>query len=89
MNRRLNLLGQYRVSGTGIVRQDYYQQINQLRRSWAKAPANGLSEAHAVGVYSRVAVFRDESGQKGHSQVLLTLRTENTQALPARRVRSV
>ncbi|VGC18781.1 Uncharacterised protein [Klebsiella pneumoniae] len=48
-----------------------------------KAPANGLSEAHAVGVYSRVAVFQDESGQKGHSQVLLTLRTENTQALPA------
>ena len=64
-------------------RQDYYLQINQLRGVMGKAPANGLSEAHAVGVYSRVAVFQDESGQKGHSQVLLTLRTENTQALPA------
>ncbi|MDG0290365.1 hypothetical protein [Klebsiella pneumoniae] len=47
------------------------------------APADGLSEAHAVGLYSRVAVFQDESGQQGLSQVLLTLRTENTRALPA------
>lgn len=64
-------------------RQDYYQQINQLRGVMGKAPANGLSEAHAKGVYSLVSVFQDESGQKGHSHVLLTLRTENTQALPA------
>lgn len=72
-----------RFWGAWYRRQDYYQQINQLRGVMGKAPANGLSEAHAVGVYSRVAVFQDESGQKGHSQVLLTLRTENTQALPA------
>lgn len=70
-----------RFWGARYRRQDYYQQINQLRGVMGKAPANGLSEAHAVGVYSRVAVFQDESGQKGHSQVLLTLRTENTQAL--------
>ncbi|MGQ8334485.1 hypothetical protein ACUTFC_27105 [Klebsiella pneumoniae] len=72
-----------RFWGAWYRRQDYYQQINQLRGVMGKAPANGLSEAHAVGVYSRVAVFQDESGQKGLSQVLLTLRTENTQALPA------
>lgn len=72
-----------RFWGAWYRRQDYYQQINQLRGVMGKSPANGLSEAHAVGVYSRVAVFQDESGQKGHSQVLLTLRTENTQALPA------
>ena len=72
-----------RFWGAWYRRQDYYQQINQLRGVMGKAPANGLSEAHAVGVYSRVAVFQDESVQKGHSQVLLTLRTENTQALPA------
>lgn len=46
-------------------------------------PVDGLSEAHAVGLYSRVSVFQDESGQKGLRQVLLTLRTENTRALPA------
>ncbi|EAX3649812.1 hypothetical protein AYJ72_19055 [Salmonella enterica] len=45
--------------------------------------ADELSEAHAVGLYSRVAVFQDESGQQGLSQVLLTLCTENTRALPA------
>lgn len=45
-------------------------------------PADGLSEAHAVGLYSRVSVFQDESEQQGLSQVLLTLRTENTRALP-------
>ena len=60
-----------RFWGAWYRRQDYYQQINQLRGVMGKAPANGLSEAHAVGVYSRVAVFQDESGQKGHSQVLL------------------
>lgn len=58
-------------------------QINQLRGVLGLAPANGLSEAHAKGVYSRVSVFQDESRQKGLSQVLLTLRTENTRALPA------
>ncbi|HGK4495740.1 TPA: hypothetical protein ACJ2TF_005168, partial [Klebsiella pneumoniae] len=54
-----------RFWGAWYRRQDYYQQINQLRGVMGKAPANGLSEAHAVGVYSRVAVFQDESGQKG------------------------
>lgn len=84
MNRRLKPSASIaRFWGAWYRRQDYYQQINQLRGVMGKAPANGLSEAHAVGVYSRVAVFQDESGQKGHSQVLLTLRTENTQALPA------
>lgn len=72
-----------RFWGTWYRRQDYYQQINQLRGVQGLEPANGLSEAHAVGVYSRVSVFQDESGQKGLSQVLLTLRTENTRALPA------
>lgn len=72
-----------RFWGTGYRRQDYYAQINQLRGVMGLAPADGLSEAHAVGVYSRVSVFQDESGQKGLSQVLLTLRTENTRALPA------
>ena len=37
-----------------------------------KAPANGLSEAHAVGVYSRSQCFRMKAARKGHSQVLLT-----------------
>ena len=46
-------------------------------------PANGLSEAHAEGLYRRVSVVPDESGEKGVSQVLLALRTENTRALPA------
>lgn len=71
-----------RFWGAWYRKQDYYQQINQLRGVMGCEPANGLSEAHAVGVYSRVAVFQDESGQKGLSQVLLTLRTENTRALP-------
>ncbi|EMF6667396.1 hypothetical protein HCG50_00235 [Serratia marcescens] len=72
-----------RFWGQWYRRQDYYQQINQLRDMLSLEPANGLSEAHAVGLYSRVSVFQDESGQQGLSQVLLTLRTENTRALPA------
>ena len=72
-----------RFWGAWYRRQDYYQQINQLRGVLGLEPANGLSEAHAVGLYSRVSVFQDKSGQKGPSQVLLTLRTENTRALPA------
>ncbi|ENF4651804.1 hypothetical protein ABRF32_003862 [Salmonella enterica] len=71
-----------RFWGTWYRRQDYYSQINQLRGVLGLESANGLSEAHAVGIYSRVAVFQDESGQQGLSQVLLTLRTENTRALP-------
>lgn len=72
-----------RFWGAWYRRQDFYQQINQLRAVMGYGPADGLSEAHAVGLYSRVAVFQDESGQQGLSQVLLTLRTENTRALPA------
>lgn len=72
-----------RFWGAWCRRQDYYQQINQLRGVLGLDPANGLSEAHAVGLYSRVSVFQDESGQKGLNQVMLTLRTENTRALPA------
>lgn len=72
-----------RFWGQWYRQQDYYQQINQLRDMLSLEPANGLSEAHAVGLYSRVSVFQDESGQQGLSQVLLTLRTENTRALPA------
>lgn len=45
-------------------------------------PANRLSEGHAVGLYSTVAMFQDESGQQELSQVLLTLRAENTRAFP-------
>lgn len=71
-----------RFWGAWYRRQYYYQQINQLRGVMSREPANGLSEDHAVGVYSRVSVFHDESGQNGLSQVLLTLRTENTGALP-------
>ncbi|MDN4129867.1 hypothetical protein [Pantoea ananatis] len=69
--------------GTWLRRQDFYQQINQLRGVMGLHPADGLSEAHAQGIYSRVAIFQDESGQKGLSQILLTLRTENTRALPS------
>lgn len=72
-----------RFWGTWYRRQDYYSQINQLRGVLGLESADGLSEVHAVGLYSRVAVFQDESGQQGLSQVLLTLRTENTRALPA------
>lgn len=71
-----------RFWGTWYRRQDFYQQINQLRGVMGFTPADGLSEAHAVGLYSRVAVFQDESGHKGLNQVLLTIRTENTRALP-------
>ncbi|CQJ67388.1 TPA: hypothetical protein ACJIYU_004593 [Yersinia enterocolitica] len=72
-----------RFWGAWYRRQDYYQQINQLRGVLGLEPADVLSEAHAVGLYSRVSVFQDESGQQGLSQVLLALRTENTRALPA------
>ncbi|WP_323083168.1 hypothetical protein [Klebsiella quasipneumoniae] len=72
-----------RLWGPWYRRQDYYSQINQLRGVMGYEPADGLSEAHAVGLYSRVSVFQDESGQQGLSQVLLTLRTENTRAQPA------
>ena len=71
-----------RFWGTWYRRQDYYSQINQLRGVMGYEPADGLSEAHAVGLYSRVSVFQDESGQQGLSQVLLTLRAENTRTLP-------
>jgi hypothetical protein len=72
-----------RFWGAWYRRQDYYSQINQLRGVLGLEPANGLSEAHAVGLYSRVSVFQGAGGQQGLSQVLLTLRTENTRALPA------
>jgi hypothetical protein len=71
-----------RFWGGWYRRQDYYQQINQLRGVLGLEPANVLTEAHAVGLYSRVSVFQDEIGQKGLYQVLLNLRTENTRALP-------
>ncbi|MEB5959761.1 hypothetical protein MXL39_05860 [Enterobacter sichuanensis] len=71
-----------RFWGAWYRRQDFYSQINQLRGVMGLTPADGLSEAHAVGLYSRVAVYQDERGQKGLNQVLLTLRTENTRALP-------
>lgn len=71
-----------RFWGAWYRRQDFYSQINQLRAVMGFEPADGLSEAYAVGLYSRVAVYQDENGQKGLNQVLLTLRTENTRALP-------
>ncbi|ALX97211.1 hypothetical protein AV650_11135 [Serratia fonticola] len=71
-----------RFWGAWYRRQDYYQQINQLRGILGLEAADGLSEAHAVGVYLRAAIFQDASAEKGVNQVLLTLRTENTRALP-------
>ncbi|MCI4031820.1 hypothetical protein [Dickeya dianthicola] len=71
-----------RFWGAWYRRQDYYSQINQLRGVLSLEPADGLSEARAKGIYSRAVIFQGESGEKGQSQVLLTLRTENTRALP-------
>lgn len=34
-------------------------------------------------MYTRVEIFQAENGQEGLSHVLMTLRTENTRALPA------
>lgn len=45
-------------------------------------PAERLFEAQAKGFYSQAEIFEDESGEKGLRQVLLTLRTANTRALP-------
>ncbi|WP_254872836.1 hypothetical protein, partial [Enterobacter hormaechei] len=63
--------------------QDYYQQINQLRSIMELDPAKRLYQARAKGVYSHAEIFEAESGEEGMRQVLLTLRTENTRALPA------
>ncbi|WP_246316605.1 hypothetical protein [Scandinavium goeteborgense] len=63
--------------------QDYYQQINQLRSVLGLDPAERLYQARAKGVYSQAEIFEGENGAKGLRQVLLTLRTENTRALPA------
>ncbi|WP_230863574.1 hypothetical protein [Enterobacter asburiae] len=71
-----------RFWGTWYRRQDYYSQINQLRSIMGFDPAERLFEARAKGIYSQAEIFEDESGEKGLRQVLLTLRTENTRALP-------
>lgn len=71
-----------RYWGPWYRRQDYYYQINQLRSARNLPAANTLTEAHAKGVYSQVAVLKANIEQEGLSQVLLTLRTENTRPLP-------
>ncbi|MFJ5338797.1 hypothetical protein ACIPSD_06740 [Pectobacterium sp. CHL-2024] len=72
-----------RFSGPWYRRQDYYQQINQLRSVLDLEPAERLYKAKLKGFYCQVEIFESESGQEGLRQVLLTLRTENTLALPA------
>ncbi|HFZ4876203.1 hypothetical protein ACTJKW_02610 [Serratia marcescens] len=72
-----------RFWGQWYRRQDYYQQINQLRSVLDLEPAERLYQARAKGVYSQAEIFEGENGEKGLRQVLLTLRTENTRALPA------
>ncbi|WP_393970421.1 hypothetical protein [Kluyvera intermedia] len=72
-----------RFWGPWYRRQDYYNQINQLRSVLGLDPAERLYEAWAKGIYSQAEIFQDESGEKGLRQILLTLRTENTRALPA------
>ncbi|MNR00919.1 hypothetical protein D3C85_1167090 [compost metagenome] len=69
--------------GQWYRRQDYYQQINQLRSILELDPAERLYQAQAKGVYSHAEIFQGESDEKGLRQILLTLRTENTRALPA------
>lgn len=72
-----------RFWGAWYRRQDYYQQINQLRSILELDPAKRLYQARAKGIYSHAEIFDAESGDEGMRQVLLTLRTENTLALPA------
>lgn len=72
-----------RFWGAWYRRQDYYGHINQLRSIMGLDPADRLYEARAKGFYSQAEVFQGEGGEKGLRQVLLTLRTENTRALPA------
>lgn len=71
-----------RFWGAWYRRQDYYGHINQLRSIMGHDPADRLYEARAKGFYSQAEIFEGESGEKGLRQVLLTLRTENTRALP-------
>ncbi|WP_240947017.1 hypothetical protein [Dickeya zeae] len=71
-----------RYWGPWYRRQDYYYQINQLRNARDLPSANTLTEAHATGVYSHAAILQTDPAQAGYSQVLLTLRTENTNPLP-------
>lgn len=71
-----------RFWGPWYRRQDYYSQINQLRSIMSLDPAERLFEARAKGFYSQAEIFQGESGEKGLRQILLTLRTENTRALP-------
>lgn len=68
-------------------RQDYYQQINQLRSILELDPAKRLYQTRAKGVYSHAEIFEAERGEEGMRQVLLTLRAENTRALPADAIR--
>lgn len=72
-----------RFWGAWYRRQDYYNQINQLRSVLGLEPAERLYEARAKGFYSQAEIFQGENGEKGLRQILLTLRTENTRALPA------
>lgn len=76
-----------RFWGPWYRRQDYYQQINQLRSILELDPAERLYQARAKGVYSHAEIFEAESGEEGMRQVLLTLRTENTRALPGDAIR--
>lgn len=71
-----------RFWGQWYRRPDYYQQINQLRSILELDPAKRLYQARAKGVYSHAEIFEAEKGEEGMRQVLLTLRTENTRALP-------
>jgi hypothetical protein len=76
-----------RFWGTWYRRQDYYSQINQLRSIMGLDPAERLFEVQAKGFYSQAEIFQGESGEKGQRQVLLTLRSENTRALPPGAIR--
>ncbi|HBS5696256.1 TPA: hypothetical protein MAK63_005069 [Klebsiella variicola] len=72
-----------RFWGPWYRRQDYYQQINQLRSVMGLDPAERLYETGAKGIYSHAEIFKDDSDEKGLRQVLLTLHTEDTRILPA------
>ncbi|EIP3952605.1 hypothetical protein LSB85_004504 [Salmonella enterica] len=63
-------------------RQDYYSQINQLRTARGLPPANPLTEADALGVFSRVVILPEEKAASCVRPMLIVLRTENTRNLP-------
>ncbi|CAH0183495.1 MULTISPECIES: hypothetical protein [Rahnella] len=68
--------------GTWYRRQDYYRQINEIRAAMNRTDATFLTEAHAEGYYSRVAIFRPDGYGYGAFQVTMILDQSRTATLP-------